>query len=148
MASYLSRDISVGNSDNQSILWCIVLVFLLDNQALSGIVVSLSLCKIKKQKIKIRLELSISVFMTRGLTSAPLELDLETFEVSLILDHFYKSLMMTKKEQNERTAILKSTLRSGKLTIFYFCPIEKSKSKAKNGWKGESSWSKMEEKTA
>jgi len=59
----LACDVFVGKSNHQTVLGRVVLVLLLQNQALSGIVVSLSL-------------------------SSPLELDLETLEVSFVFNNF------------------------------------------------------------
>jgi hypothetical protein len=38
----LNSDVSVGESNNETVLWCIVLVLCLTSQALSGLVVGLS----------------------------------------------------------------------------------------------------------
>jgi hypothetical protein len=41
----LADDVSVGETDNKSVLGRVVLVLSLNNQALASVVVSLSLCK-------------------------------------------------------------------------------------------------------
>jgi len=61
--SNLACDVFVGKSNHQTILGRVVFVFLLKNQTLAGIVVSLAL-------------------------SAPLELDLKSLEVSFVFNHF------------------------------------------------------------
>lgn len=40
---HLTDDVPVGEADNHPVLWCVVLVLVLDHQALAGKVVSLSL---------------------------------------------------------------------------------------------------------
>ena len=63
---YLTGDVLVGEADDHPVLGSVVLVFVLDTETLSGIVV--------------------------GFALAPsLELDLITLEVSLVLYYFYES---------------------------------------------------------
>ena len=64
---HLGCDVLVWYSDNESVFWSVVFVFILNDQTFSGIVVSLSF-------------------------SAPLEFHLKSFEVSFILDYFNKRL--------------------------------------------------------
>lgn len=59
----MSNDILVGKTDNQTILWSVVLVFILDSETLSSIVVSLAL-------------------------TTSLEFGLEALKVGAILDNF------------------------------------------------------------
>ena len=42
---HLACDVLVGETNHQTILWCVVLVSVLSNQPLAGIVVSLPLCR-------------------------------------------------------------------------------------------------------
>ena len=67
MSSYLSDNILVCEPNDQAILRCVVLVFVLDNQAASSIVVGPTL-------------------------TTPAEFDLVTLEVCLVLDNFNKTL--------------------------------------------------------
>lgn len=68
---YLTGDILVGESDDEAVLRGVVLIFNLDNQAFSGIVICLSL-------------------------TSPLELNLEALEVRLVLDYFDEALFKIK----------------------------------------------------
>jgi len=70
---YLTTDVLVRKTDNQSVLWGVVLVLVLEDQAFSGIVVSDTL-------------------------SSPLELDLESLEVSLVLDNFNEPHFQAKSK--------------------------------------------------
>jgi hypothetical protein len=62
---YLAGDILVGESDDETVLGGVVLIFNLNNKALSGIVICLS-------------------------RTSALELNLEALEVCLVLDNFAK----------------------------------------------------------
>jgi hypothetical protein len=64
---YLAGDVLVGESDDETVLGCIVLVLNLDNEAFAGIVICLAF-------------------------ASPLELNLEALEVGLVLDHFDETL--------------------------------------------------------
>ena len=63
---YLTGDVLVGESDNHPVLGSVVLIFVLDTETFSGIVVGFAF-------------------------APPPELDLVTLEVSLVLHYFYES---------------------------------------------------------
>jgi len=65
--AYLAGDILVGNSNDHAVLWRIVFVLVLNNQPFPGVVVCFTL-------------------------TTPLELDLESFEVSLVLNYLDETL--------------------------------------------------------
>lgn len=66
----LSGDVAVGQANDQTVLGGVVFVFVLDDEALAGVVVGLTL-------------------------TTPLELDLEPLEVLLVLNYLHKTLKHT-----------------------------------------------------
>lgn len=64
---YLAADILVGNPDDHAVLGRIILILVLNHQALPGKIISFAL-------------------------TAPAELDLVTLEVSLVLDNLHENL--------------------------------------------------------
>ena len=68
---YLTGDVLVGETDNHPVLGSVVLIFVLDTETFSGIVVGFSF-------------------------SPPLELNLVSLKVSLVLHYFYESRLQKK----------------------------------------------------
>ena len=114
---HLAGDVLVGEAHHQTILWSVVLVSVLSDEALTGIVVSLSLCRAQTaQRGRWRgntvkhSTMSDSTDSTRSrvrtqdqptrqgttlhclLTSSPPELDLVAHKIRSVLDNFHKRL--------------------------------------------------------
>lgn len=89
-------DVSVGDSNNHSVLRRVVFVLLLEDQTLTGIVVGSSLYLLEKKGIKfiflLYFLLKEAGHLGSSVTSSPLEFNLKALEVSLILDYFDISL--------------------------------------------------------
>lgn len=49
-ATDLAADVPVGGPDDHPVLWCVVLVLVLHNQALAGIIISFPLCRVKNSE--------------------------------------------------------------------------------------------------
>ena len=70
---YLAGDVLIGKTNNQPVLRCIVLIFVLDGESLSGIVISFSL-------------------------TTPLEFNLVPFKV-LFVFHYLNETLFSKKSK-------------------------------------------------